>query len=143
MNRLRVYLTNTKFSMLIKIIESVRYAQLWGGLYHHPRMVHGRTFFGKRCPVTPDRDKYCIYFIIYTPEPLMIRTPTAHFVSGARRRVPREWCSAPRHIGIGQHSVPVNRGMIILSFFFEVLAYYPFVFVSWPNSWSNQKLFLI
>nr|NP_054412.1 hypothetical protein MapooMp15 [Marchantia paleacea]P38470.1 RecName: Full=Uncharacterized mitochondrial protein ymf28; AltName: Full=ORF139 [Marchantia polymorpha]AAC09409.1 ORF139 [Marchantia paleacea] len=117
------------------------------GLYHHPSMVHRGTFYEKGCPVTPDHDKYCIYFIIYTPEPLIIRTLTAHFVSGAR---PREWflggwCSTPRHIGIGQHSVLANRGVRILSLFlfFEVLAYYPFGFFSWPNSWSNQKWFLI
>lgn len=30
MNRPRVYPTNTKSSLLIEIIESVRYAQLWG-----------------------------------------------------------------------------------------------------------------
>lgn len=29
MNRLRVYPTNTKSSLLMEIIESVRYAQLW------------------------------------------------------------------------------------------------------------------
>lgn len=101
MNRLRVYPTNTKSSLLMEIIESVRYAQLWSYIInHHPGMGHGRA--GRRCPVTPDRDKYSIDSIIYTPEPSIIRrTPTAHFVSGTCRRVPREWCSAPRHIGLG------------------------------------------
>lgn len=76
MTRPRGSPTNTQSSLLIEIMESVRYAQLSGYIIT-PRMVHGGA--GRRCPVTPDRYKYCIDSIIDTPEPSIIwRTPTAH-----------------------------------------------------------------